>query len=251
MTEQTANILLIDDEPAIAETVIAYAAKENMAVDYAANGEEGMQLFERKKYDLMVLDWMLPGISGPEIIKLVRKKSDIPILMVSARSDESDIVIGLDLGADDYITKPFGPREMIARIKSLLRRQKNAAPITEDIVIGTLKINFEKREVIKDGKQVKLTPNEFRILYELYASGGAVVSRERLMENALGYHDFGSDKTLDTHVKNLRQKIEDDPQDPKVILTVRGTGFKIAATARVAGPANKAEMMQTGKMKIS
>jgi len=228
MTEQTANILLIDDEPAIAETVIAYASKENMDVDYAANGEEGMRLFDLKKYDLMVLDWMLPGISGPEIIKQVRKKSDVPILMVSARSDESDIVIGLDLGADDYITKPFGPREMIARIKSLLRRKKGAAQPAEDIVIANLKINFEKQEIIKDGKEVKLTPNEFRILKELYAFGGAVVSRELLMENALGYHDFNNDKTLDTHIKNMRQKLEDDPQNPQLILTVRGTGFKIS-----------------------
>ena len=228
MTEPATNILLIDDEPAIAETVIAYASKENMDVDYAANGEEGMRLFDLKKYDLMVLDWMLPGISGPEIIKQVRKKSDVPILMVSARSDESDIVIGLDLGADDYITKPFGPREMIARIKSLLRRKKGAAAqLAEDVVIANLKINFEKQEIIKDGKEVKLTPNEFRILKELYAFGGAVVSREILMENALGYHDFNNDKTLDTHIKNLRQKLEEDPQNPQLILTVRGTGFKL------------------------
>jgi DNA-binding response OmpR family regulator len=230
MTEQTVNILLIDDEPAIAETVIAYARKEKMEVDYAANGEDGIQLFERKKYDLIVLDWMLPGISGPEIIKLVRNKSEIPILMVSARHDESDIVIGLELGADDYITKPFGPREMIARIKSLLRRKHITAPTPEDISIGDLKINFEKREVVRKGKQIKLTPNEFRILKELYAAAGAVVSREQLMENALGYRDFNNDKTLDTHVKNLRQKLEDDPQDPQIIMTVRGTGFKISMT---------------------
>jgi DNA-binding response OmpR family regulator len=228
MTEHTAKILLIDDEPAIAETVIAYAKKENMSVDFARSGEDGIKMFNGKKYDLIVLDWMLPGISGPEIIKIIRKKSDIPILMVSARSDESDIVIGLDLGADDYITKPFGPREMIARIKSLLRRNYNGAHTKEDIVIGNLKINFEKREVVKKKEQISLTPNEFRILHALHAAAGAVVSREQLMEDALGYHDFNNDKTLDTHIKNLRQKIEDDPQDPQIILTVRGTGFKIA-----------------------
>jgi DNA-binding response OmpR family regulator len=231
MNKHSINILLIDDEPAIAETVIAYAVKESMAVDYAKNGEDGIQMFEQKKYDLIVMDWMLPGISGPEIIKLIRKKSEVPILMVSARNDESDIVIGLELGADDYITKPFGPREMIARIKSLLRRQKGIAQIMEDIIISNLKINFEKQEIFKDGRQVKLTPNEFRILKELYTSGGTVVSREKLMENALGYHDFNNDKTLDTHIKNLRQKVEDDPQNPQIILTVRGSGFKIAIIA--------------------
>lgn len=224
-----AHILLIDDEPSIAETVIAYARKEHMEVTYRTNGEDGIQAFQREKCDLVILDWMLPGISGPEIIKIIREKSDVPILMVSARDDESDIVIGLELGADDYITKPFGPRELMARIKSLLRRIGNFSHIdTEGISCANLKIFFEKGEIYKKNKLVHLTPNEFRIFKELWNKKGMAVSREELMEKALGYTDFMNDRTLDTHIKNLRHKLEDDSKKTTLILTVREMGFKIA-----------------------
>jgi DNA-binding response OmpR family regulator len=222
------KLLLIDDEPAIAETVIAYALRENFEVDYASSGEKGIEMFNERIYDLVILDWMLPGISGPEIIRIIRQKSKVPILMVSARDDEADIVVGLELGADDYITKPFGPREMMARIKSLLRRNGEFTHlVSDDVDYGDLKINFEKQEIFKNGKDVKLTPNELRILSVLYQNLGFVIPRSELMEKALGYHDFTNDRTLDTHIKNIRQKIEDDPQEPKYIQTVRGTGFKM------------------------
>jgi len=226
------KILLVDDESSIADTIIAYAQKENMDVEYAQNGDVGLSMFREKKFNIILLDWMLPGISGPEMIKIIRQKSDIPILMISARDDESDIVIGLELGADDYITKPFGPRELMARIKSLLRRTSNKGGSTdEEILYGDLKFLFGKGEIYKKDKLIKLTPNELRILKKLYESEGNIVSRETLMEEVLGYRDFLFDRTLDTHIKNLRKKIEDDPSKPKYIVTARGVGFKLGGVS--------------------
>lgn len=230
MTEIPLRILLVDDESAIAETVIAYAKKENMAVDYLRSGEEWLNAFKKNKYDLVLLDWMLPGISGPEIIKTIRQESNIPILMMSARDDESDIVIGLDFGADDYITKPFGPRELMARIKSLIRRSGNGnGHATEDVTIGNLVFSPAKKEIRKNGETVNLTPNELRIFEVLYENKNCVVSREQLMEKALWYRDFLSDRAIDTHMKNLRSKIEEDPKKPVLITTLREIGFKFNA----------------------
>ncbi len=223
------KILLIDDEKPIAETIAAYAQKENMAVDHYMDGEKGLKRFEDGRYDIVLLDWMLPGISGIDIIKLIRQQKDTPILMLSARNDEADIVLGLEMGADDYITKPFGPREVIARIHSLLRRHKTNAYVTEkekDFLGKNLQIFFAKKEVRKNNQTIELTAAEFRILEELVKNIGKVVSRETLMQNALGYTDFLNDRTLDTHIKNLRKKIEDDHRKPKYIKTVREAGFK-------------------------
>ena len=224
------KILLIDDEKPIAETIEAYAKKENMEVTHATNGEHGLAIFHQQPFDIILVDWMLPGISGIEIIKSIRQKSDTPILMISARNDETDIVLGLEMGADDYITKPFGPRELIARIHSLLRRHQKSSlsepTATSDVKLGNLHISFQKKELTKKGKPVELTSAEFRLLEELYINQGNVVSRENLMTNALGYRDFLNDRTLDTHIKNIRKKIEDDPQKPKFIKTVRESGFK-------------------------
>ena len=221
------QILLVDDEPAIAESITAYAKKENMEITYIDNGEAGLQIFRQRKFDLIILDWMLPGISGPEMVKHIREKSNVPILMISARDNESDIVIGLDLGADDYITKPFGPREVMARIKSLLRRTQEKPTESHEIKIGNIKFCPEKGEVYKEKTLINLTPNEFRILKILFDNMGMIVSRSKIMEEALGYHDFLNDRTLDTHIKNLRQKLEDDPKKPKFIVTSREVGFKL------------------------
>jgi DNA-binding response OmpR family regulator len=220
------KVLLIDDENPIAETISAYAKKENMDMIYVDNGEKGLKIFERQNFDIVLLDWMLPGMSGLQIIQRIREKSDTPILMLSARNDETDIVVGLEMGADDYMTKPFGPRELMARIHALLRRNHKAASSDPDIHFQDLTISFQKKEVFKNGKAIALTPAEFRILEELCAHQGNVVSREDLMVKALGYHDFLNDRTLDTHIKNLRKKIENNPQDPEMIKTVRESGFK-------------------------
>lgn len=228
MQQTSKRILLIDDEKPIAETIQAYARKENMEIVYVFNGEAGLEKFSNDKFDLVLLDWMLPGISGPDIIKKIRETSDIPILMISARNEETDIVVGLELGADDYITKPFGPRELIARIYSLLRRT-NKNPTEDSIVtVGDLKITFDQKEITKAGKTIDLTPKEFRILELLASQKGKVVSREELMIKALGYNDFLNDRTLDTHIKNLRKKIEENPKTPQIIKTVRETGFKFS-----------------------
>ena len=154
--------------------------------------------------------------------------------MLSARNDETDIVLGLEMGADDYITKPFGPRELIARIHSLLRRTNKPSTaqinVSKDIAIGDLKISFQKKEVTKNGEPIELTATEFRILEELCINEGKVVSREELMQKALGYNDFLNDRTLDTHIKNLRKKIEENPRKPEYIKTVRESGFKFVTS---------------------
>lgn len=230
MNQFTAKkILLIDDEQAIAETIQAYAKKDNLEVTCALDGEVGLKLFQEQPYDLILLDWMLPGISGLDLIKLIRQKNNTPILMISARNDETDIVLGLEMGADDYITKPFGPRELIARVHSLLRRSNTAVAdesTASDFILGNLKLSFEKRELLKNDHPVQITSTEFRILEALVTNLGKVVSREELMTKALGYNDFLNDRTLDTHIKNLRRKIETDPKQPQYIKTIRELGFK-------------------------
>ena len=222
------KVLLIDDEEPIAETITAYAKKENIEVIHVKNGEDGLKKFQDDHFDVILLDWMLPGIAGPDIIKKIREKSDIPILMISARNDETDIVVGLELGADDYVTKPFSPRELVARIHSILRRSHTKISGDTDMSVGNLSIHFEKKEVHKGEEVVELTPIEFRILEELALQNGKVVSRETLMVKALGYRDFINDRTLDTHIKNIRKKIEENPRKPQIIKTVRESGFKFS-----------------------
>ena len=190
MSSAPHKILLIDDEKPIAETISAYAHKENMDVIHAVNGEKGLEAFDVHRFDVVVVDWMLPGMSGLEIIKKIREKSEVPILMLSARNDETDIVLGLEIGADDYITKPFGPRELIARIHSLLRRSRkgssDAVEQLPDMNIRDLHISFQKMEITKAGHSIELTSAEFKILEELCSQAGKVVSRENLMLKAMG-----------------------------------------------------------------
>lgn len=229
MRHPETRILLIDDEPAIAETLTAYAGKDGMLVEYARDGETGLDLFGRRKFDAVVVDWMLPGISGPEIVKAIRERSEVPVLMISARDEESDIVVGLELGADDYVTKPFGARELLARIKASLRRGAVNAGQAKLLKADGLEFCFESMEFFRNGSKISLTPNEFRIFRTLYENRGRVVTRETLMERTLGTFDYLSDRTLDTHIRNLRHKIENDPRHPTLIETVRETGFKFRA----------------------
>jgi DNA-binding response OmpR family regulator len=224
------NILLVDDEEAISDTIIAYAIKENIQVDYSSTGEAGLEKFQNKNYDLVLIDWMLPNLSGPDLIKKIRQNSDVPIIMISARNDETDIVLGLEFGADDYITKPFGPRELIARINALLRRSNGGLNAAEEFKFADLTVNFDRKELSKNGNLIKITPTEFRILGELINNKNKVVKREDLMMKALGYNDFLQDRTLDTHIKNLRKKLEFDPKNPALIQTVREAGFILNTT---------------------
>lgn len=225
--ETQPKILLIDDEYPIAETVIAYAKKDNMLVTHISDWEKWLDSFFKNNYDLVLLDWMLPWISGPEILKKIREKSKVPVIMLTARDDESDIVIWFELLADDYITKPFWPRELMARIKNSLRRNSSLNKWNWNVQIFDLEISFDKMEIHKWWELVKLTPNEFRVLYELYNNAWNVVSREVLMEKALWYRNYLNDRTIDTHIKNIRQKLEKDSRDPKIIKTIRELWFRL------------------------
>lgn len=220
------NILIVDDNFEIAEILTAYFEKENFDVSYAKDGEEALKNFYTKKFDAIILDWMMPGLTGLELIKEIRKNSKIPILMLSARDDEGDIVVGLEYGADDYMRKPFGSREVVARVKALLRRNYNLVQGKDEMKFDDVIVSFTKMEVKKAGKIVSLTPNEFNILKVLIDNEGSVVSRNKLMEDALGYDNSFYDRTLDTHIKNLRKKLEKDPTSPQFIKTIRTVGFK-------------------------
>lgn len=232
--EKQKHILLVDDNQAIAETIEAYLLKEAYQVSLACDGEKAMELFRSQKIDLIILDWMMPMMSGPDVVREIRKDSQVPILMMSARDDESDVIIGLELGADDYLRKPFGPREVVARVKALLRRIGGDLSITDDLEFADIKISFAKHEVLKANEEISITPIEFHILITLVQYKNMAVSRQKLMEEALGYENAFYDRTLDTHIKNLRKKLEDEPSKPKFIQTVRGVGFKLVVNSNIS-----------------
>lgn len=220
-------ILVVEDEEKIKEMVASYLASEGFQVKTAATGPEALQLLERHNFDLVVLDWMLPGLSGLEVCKQVRQKSDVPIIMLTARSEEVDKLLGLELGADDYITKPFSLRELVARIKVVLRRSKGQETSRqEELTIGDLYINFTTREVRVDQREIELTPTEFALLSVMARHPGRVFSRMQLLDLALGEAFLGYERSVDTHISNLRKKIEKDPANPEYILTVYGVGYK-------------------------
>lgn len=222
------KILLVDDEKKILEVVQAYLEKEGYLVYTSMSGKQALEVFKKVNPDLLVLDLMLPDLTGQEVCSLIRQESNIPIMMLTAKITEDDKINGFTLGADDYLTKPFSPRELVARVKALLRRSgggKNSGAVlsfgNEDLVI-----NETSYEVMKKGKLLSLTPNEFKILNILAKHQGKAFSRWELINLALGYDYEGYERTIDTHIKNLRQKIEDDSKNPVYILTVYGIGYK-------------------------
>ncbi|MGI9952846.1 response regulator transcription factor [Moorellaceae bacterium AZ2] len=220
-------ILVVEDEEKIKDMVAGYLTREGFRVQTAVTGLEALQLLERHKFDLVVLDWMLPGLSGLEVCKQVRQKSDVPIIMLTARSEEVDKLLGLELGADDYITKPFSLRELVARIKVVLRRSKGQETSRqEELTIGDLYLNFTTREVRIDQREIELTPTEFALLSVMARHPGRVFSRMQLLDLALGEAFLGYERSVDTHISNLRKKIEKDPGNPEYILTVYGVGYK-------------------------
>lgn len=223
------RIMVVDDELNIVEVIKSYLENSGYEVLTANDGKNALEIFERENPALIVLDLMLPDIMGQDVCKTIRKRSNIPILMLTARVEEEDILKGLDIGADDYMTKPFSPRELVARVGALLRRSEGEKlPLSgllhfneNQIVIDTL-----KHEVRRDNLVVNLTPVEYKILLNLAKHPLKVFTREELIDNVLG-HDFnGYDRTIDTHIKNLRQKIEDNSRNPKLIITVHGTGYR-------------------------
>ena len=222
------KIILVDDEPEILTLVRDYLTREGYSVVSALNGLEGMELIEREKPDLVLLDWMLPGISGLEMCKRLREISTIPIISLTAKSEEIDRVLGLEFGADDYIVKPFSLRELAARIKTVLRRSAGVSQETTSSVIirGEISLDVSSHRVLKRGQEIFLTPTEFNILHLLATRPGTVYSRLQLLRQAMGEEYLYYERSIDTHVSNLRKKIEDNPSEPKYVETVFGVGYR-------------------------
>lgn len=232
MTNSRKKILVVDDEVKIVEVIKSYLEKDGYVVYNAYNGKQALDLFERMSPSLVVLDLMLPDISGEEICRILRAKSRIPIIMLTAKIEEKDILNGLDIGADDYVTKPFSPRQLAARVKAILRRVESEAVPLADVISfnsGELIIDSMSHEVRKDGDIVNLTPNEYRILMAMVKYPKKVFTRGELITMALGDDYDGYDRIIDTHIKNIRQKIETDPKTPKYILTAHGIGYRFGS----------------------
>ncbi len=220
------KVLIIEDMIKVVEAVKAYLEKDGFIVDYAMLGSNALQIFSEKRYDLVILDLMLPDITGEEICKKIRQVSDVPIIMLTAKSSEDSKINGLNIGADDYLIKPFSPRELLARVKAILRR--TIVEVDNKIIQfnGGLSIDYETPAVYKNNIEITLTPNEFKILSFLSKNNGKYFSREQLIDNAIGSSFDGYDRAIDSHIKNLRHKIEDNPKTPKYIITQYGFGYK-------------------------
>ena len=223
------TILVVDDEPKIVKTVRAYLEDVGYRVVAAGDGQIALTTFRHEKPALVVLDLGLPGMDGLEVARRLRRESDVPIIMLTARVDETDRLIGLELGADDYVTKPFSPRELAARVRAVLRRvQGDRSGVPAPIIAGGVQIDFERRQVTVDGEPVELTPTEFDLLAVLARHPGRVFSRLELLDRVQGHAFEGYERTIDAHVKNLRQKVEPDPKEPHYIVTVYGIGYKFS-----------------------
>lgn len=224
------RILVVEDEPSIVTLIKFNLEQADFSVLTAEDGNTGLRLAVEEKPDLIVLDIMLPGMDGIEICKALRlEKINIPILMLTARDEELDKVLGLELGADDYLTKPFSPRELVARIKAILRRTRQEKEVAEEsvITIGDLTIYVEKFEVELKGKTIELTPKEFELLLFLANHHGKVLSRDQLLNGVWDFEYDGDTRIVDVHVSHLREKIEDDAKQPQYIRTIRGFGYKM------------------------
>ena len=227
----TDKILVVEDDANLLETVRYNLRKEGYKVLTAANGEQSLAAARREKPDLIILDIMLPGLSGFEVCRILRKETTVPILMLTAKADETDKIVGLEIGADDYMTKPFSMRELIARIRAMLRRARMTEPgpkeSTAPTKIGDLEVDTARHRAVLAGKGLELSPKEFDLLAFLAKNRGLVFSREQLLEKVWGYDFAGDTRTVDVHVRWLRQKIEADAGHPRYLITVRGTGYKL------------------------
>lgn len=232
------KILVVDDEVSLQETLAYNLKKEGYLVDVASDGPTAIDLARQSKPDLIILDIMLPGLDGFEVCRILRKEMSTPVLMLTARDDEIDRVVGLEVGADDYLAKPFSMRELIARVKALLRRVRiirqevgtttnaDGSPLPKILTFDNLVIDMTRREVKKDAKVVALKPKEYELLTFLAQHIGQMLTREFILERVWGWDFVGDSRTVDVHVRWLREKIEVDPSDPKRIVTVRGAGYR-------------------------
>jgi two-component system response regulator RegX3 len=224
------NILLVEDEHGIAEPVIYNLKQDGYTVTHVDEGPIALEIFNEQPFDLIILDIMLPEISGLDICRSIRKKSNVPIIMVTAKDSEVDRVTGLEIGADDYVTKPFSVRELLSRVRAVLRRSTITENLSDDVVTsGNIEISLNKYEAKVDGNIIDLTPREFELLYALCENKGNLMSREQIFDEIWGYSFVGNTKTLDVHIQRIREKIEEDPKKPKRLITVRGVGYKLVA----------------------
>jgi two-component system alkaline phosphatase synthesis response regulator PhoP len=223
------RILIVDDEPHIVRVLRGYFEQAGFAVLGAYDGAEALRVARQERPDLIVLDIMLPRVDGWEVCRTLRRESDVPIIMLTARVEETDTLIGLELGADDYIPKPFSPREVVARARAVLRRVRtpSGAAEPETLDVGDLHLDVPRRTLRVGGREVELTPSEFEILRTLLGAPGRVFTRGQLLEASQGEAYEGYERTIDTHIKNLRHKIGDLPRRPEYIQTVHGVGYKM------------------------
>ena len=226
MNRNRKRILVVDDEPKIVEVVTSYLEKSGYAVRGVFSGKEAYESFEREKPSLVILDWMLPDTTGEEICRTLRQKSDVPIIMLTAKVEEEDILYGLQIGADDYVTKPFSPRQLVARVEAVLRRTEGDSSPVLSFRRGELVVDMDGYDVLLSGRPAGLTPNEFKIVGALARHPSKVFTREELIAIVSGDDYNGFDRVIDTHIKNIRQKIETDTRNPEYILTVHGVGYK-------------------------
>ena len=224
------KILLVEDEHSIADPVIYNLKQEGFSVTHVDEGPIALEIFSEESFDLIILDLMLPEISGLDICRSIRKESDVPIIMVTAKDSEADRVAGLELGADDYVTKPFSVRELMSRVRAVLRRTTTKINKNEkSIKCGNIEINLSKYEAKVNEKNIDLTPREFELLYAFCENEGNLMSREQIFDEIWGYSFIGNTKTLDVHIQRIREKIEKNPREPKKLVTVRGVGYKLVA----------------------
>jgi DNA-binding response OmpR family regulator len=219
-------VLAVDDEEKILEVIRSYLKINGFKPLCAKTGREGLELFQKNPVSLVLLDLMLPDISGEELCRKIRSESDIPIIMITARVDEESIIHGLNTGADDYVCKPFSPRQLMARVRAALRRSAGEGTERQRLAPGGLAVDTETRTINRDGKEIALTPNEYKILITLMSRPAKIFTRDEIIGSIKGDDYEGFDRAVDTHIKNIRQKIGDDPRTPAYIQTVYGMGYR-------------------------
>jgi DNA-binding response OmpR family regulator len=225
--EPMATVLVVDDEPIVREVVVRYLEREGYAILEADDGDRARELLEQQDPDLVVLDVMLPGTDGLELCRWIRARSELPVILLTARGEEADRIVGLELGADDYVTKPFSPRELAARVRTVLRRARPTEAVGERLSFGDVVLDASTRDVRKNGSELKLTAKEFDLLWFLAGHPRRVFSRDQLMSRVWGYEAALDTGTVTVHVRRLREKIEDEPSRPRHLQTVWGVGYRL------------------------
>ena len=221
------RILLVDDEESIRKVATAYLEAEGYEVHTATDGQQGLAIFRRYQPDLVILDIMLPGIDGLAVLQTIRRESDVYVMLLTAKSEEMDRVIGLTVGADDYLTKPFSPRELVARVKAMMRRGRSTDPQEKTVHQFThIRVDHQQFKAWRDDEELELTALEFKLLQVFVTHAQAVLTREQLLQDVWGYDYYGDERVVDVHIRHLRQKLEPDPANPQFIQTVRGVGYR-------------------------